>query len=108
MAGICRTSGVKTASAVITSTRAMLTSLHITSNNDAAGSAGLVTIKVFNSNSASLGGKTEVARYLHSQADQTDIRNMEYDMHNVICDEGIYLQITNTGGASAAVSVEFS
>ena len=92
MGSVCRSSGVLTASAIVSSDRALLTSIHATEVGGAA-----ATVKVFDGTDNT--GK-EVARITLS-ANQT----IEFDMHNVICSNGIYFEET-TG--AAAVSVEFA
>ena len=88
----CNSSGVKTASALITSERCKLVSVH------ASGFTNTGTIKIFNNNAAS---GTEIMRMSFDASKQVA---MEYDMHGVIADNGLYLEITGT----AAVSVEFA
>ena len=88
----CRSSGVLTGSDIVTRDRALLTSIHAT---EVGGSAA--TVKIFDGTSNS--GK-EVAR-ITLTANQT----IEFDMHNVICENGIYFE--EFAGA-VAVSVEFA
>ena len=92
MGQVCRSSGVLTASGIVTRSRALLTSIHAT---EVGGSAA--TIKIFDGTSNS--GK-EVAR-ITLTANQT----IEFDMHNVVCSDGIYFEETS---GSSAVSVEFA
>jgi len=94
-AGGCRTSGVLTASAVVTKGRALLVSVHACE----VGGTTPVTIKIYDGTSSS--GK-EIAR-LNIAAGQT----IEFDMHGVICDNGIYFEEVAAGGDSA-VSIEFA
>ena len=88
----CRSSGVLTSSAVVSSDRALLISIHAT---EVAGSAA--TIKIWDNTAAS--GK-EVAR-ITLAANQT----IEFDMHGVLCTNGIYFE---EDAGSVAVSVEFA
>ncbi len=92
MGTVCRSSGVLTSSGIVSNSRALLTSIHAT---EVGGSAA--TIKIFDGTSNS--GK-EVARITLS-ANQT----IEFDMHNVICTDGIFFE--EVSGA-VAVSVEFA
>lgn len=105
MGTTCRTSGVLSASTVVATSRSLLTSLHFVAITDGT---NRVTIKVFDSDSATVSGKTEVARFIYHENNNTPGGSFEYDMHNVICENGIYLQITAGGSSSAAVSVEFA
>tara|TARA_R100001591_G_scaffold106360_1_gene114709 strand:+ start:231 stop:515 length:285 start_codon:yes stop_codon:yes gene_type:complete len=89
----CRSSGVLTSSAVVSSDRALLISIHAT---EVAGSAA--TVKIWDNASAASG--KEVARITLS-ANQT----IEFDMHGVLCTNGIYFE---EDAGSVAVSVEFA
>ena len=101
MAGIggCRSSGVLGASAIVSKDNAKLVSIHaaITIASNAA-----VTVKVFNGTDNT---GTEVARIFHSV---TGHYNLEYDMHGVLCRNGIFLEVTEAGSSTANVSVEFN
>lgn len=88
----CNSSGVKTSSAVISNDRCKLVSVH------ASGFSSTGTIKIFNNTAAS---GTELVRISFDASKQVA---MEFDMHGVIADGGLYLEITGT----AAVSVEFA
>jgi hypothetical protein len=88
----CRSSGVLTSSAVVSSDRALLISIHAT---EVAGSAA--TVKIWDNTAAS--GK-EVAR-ITLAANQT----IEFDMHGVLCTNGIYFE---EDAGSVAVSIEFA
>ena len=88
----CNSSGVKTASAVISHDRCKLISVH------ASGFSSTGTIKIFNNTAAS---GTELVRLAFDASKQVAV---EYDMHGVIANGGLYLEITGT----AAVSVEFA
>jgi len=105
MGTTCRTSGVLSASTVVATSRSLITSIHFVAITDGT---NRVTIKVFDSDSATVSGKTEVARFIYHENNATPGGAFEYDMHNVICENGIYLQITAGGTSSAAVSVEFA
>ena len=87
----CRSSGVKTASTLIVSGQAKLISIHACS-----GGAPTV-IKVYDNTAAS--GK-EVAR-LSMQTDSI----VEFDMHGVLCMNGIYLE---EASGVMEVSIEFA
>lgn len=91
----CRTSGVLTASAVVTSGHALLISIHACE----VGGSSPVVVKIYDGTSAS--GK-EIAR-LNIAANQT----IEFDMHGVMCKNGIYFEEVAAGGDSA-VSIEFA
>jgi len=88
----CNSSGVKTASTVISKDRCKLISVH------ASGFSSTGTIKIFNNTAAS---GTELVRLSFDASKQVAA---EYDMHGVIANGGLYLEITGT----AAVSVEFA
>jgi len=89
----CNSSGVKTSSAVISNDRCKLVSVH------ASGFSSTGTIKIFNNTAAS---GTELVRIAYDASKQVAI---EFDMHGVIANGGLYLEI---GGGGAAVSVEFA
>ena len=105
MGGVCRTSGVISSSTVVSKVRSLLTSLHIVATHDGAND---VTIKIWDSNNTTTTSKTEITRFVYSASDPALTKSIEYDMHNVVCDNGIYVQITAGGSSSAALSVEFS
>jgi len=88
----CRSSGVKTADALIVRGQAKLISIHACSVGAPA------TIKVFDGTDNS--GK-EIARIILGQPDLV----MEFDMHGVLCTDGIFLE--EVSGAMAC-SVEFA
>ena len=87
----CRTSGVLTASAVVARHQCKLISIHAT---ETAGA--LAQIKVFDGTDNS---GLEVARIILT-AGQT----LEFDMHGVICKDGLYFE--EVSGA-VACSIEF-
>jgi len=102
-----RSSGVLSASAVVSSSRCRLMSIHAVLTGTKP-----TTIKVFDNASAASG--TELARMIVATADPTDPAArvsptmMEYDMHGVLASNGLYLSISSGAGEGAAVSVEFS
>jgi hypothetical protein len=113
MAGpACRTSGVLTASAVVSSERTKLISVHMSvmiihADNVAA-------ISIYDSGTATTSGKTEIVRFNLANAGRTasDTFIFEADMHGVIAIEGLYCVITaaTTGGSVpiVAASIEFA
>jgi len=90
----CNSSGVKTASTVISNDRCKLISVHASGFNSTG------TIKVFNNTAAS---GTELVRIAYDASKQVAI---EFDMHGVIANGGLYLELSGSG--SCAVSVEFA
>lgn len=92
----CRSSGVLTASSVISSERCKLISIHCQVTG-----AGPTTVKVYDNTAAS--GK-ELLRIILVP----DSSAIEFDMHGVISSNGLYLDISTGGGAGAAVSVEYN
>ena len=97
---VCRSSGVLGSSGIVNSEQSLLISIHA---NLIVVSNALVTVKVFDGTSAS---GTEVARITHSV---TGHYNIEYDMHGVLCRNGIFIEIDESAGSSTAeVSVEFA
>ena len=92
----CRSSGIKTASAVINAGRTKLISIH-----GACTGIAPTTIKVFDNASAASG--TELARMILAPE-----ASLEFDMHGVLALNGLYLDIGTGGGQGAAVSVEFA
>ena len=95
----CRSSGVLTASAVVNAGRCKLVSIHV--QNTGAGAA--TTVKLFDNASAASG--TELTRLI---VDPQFAAPAEFDMHGVICLNGLYLEISTGAGTGAAVSVEFA
>lgn len=96
----CRSSGVKTASAVVFAGQVRLISIHATHIGTVSNTS---TIKVFDNASAASG--TELARMVLGGSGSKTPLAMEFDMHGVLAVNGLYLQIT---GESSAVSVEFN
>jgi len=95
----CRSSGVLTASSVITSERCKLISVHAQATSSAP-----TTVKVFDNTAAS--GK-ELVRIIVAPAPESPAA-IEFDMHGVIATNGLYLDISTGAGTGAAVSVEFN
>ena len=102
-----RSSGVLSASAVVSSSRCRLMSMHAVLTGTKP-----TTIRVFDNASAASG--TELARMIVAQTDPADPaartgpEMMEYDMHGVLATNGLYLSISSGTGEGAAVSVEFN
>ncbi len=94
----CRSSGVLTASAVVNAGRCKLVSIHV--QNTGAGAA--TTIKLFDNASAASG--TELTRLIV----EPGMAPIEFDLHGVICLNGLYLEISTGAGTGAAASVEFA
>ena len=99
--GTCCTSGVRTADAIIHKGRCKLVSIHASTVT-----SGTFTVKVFDSadNDPSSAGEIEVARLQIHAIDANKGQSMEYDMHGVVCQNGIFVDITGTG----AYSIEFA
>tara|TARA_R100001510_G_C7626386_1_gene186178 strand:+ start:601 stop:900 length:300 start_codon:yes stop_codon:yes gene_type:complete len=94
----CNSSGVLSTSTVVAKHHAKIMSVHATSTANA-----LFTVKIWDSDSASVSGKKEVAR-LELHAGGT-AQTIEQDLHGVLVANGIYAQIaTGTG----TVSVNFA
>ena len=93
----CRSSGVLTASAIVSGERCKLISVHaqLTGTNP-------TLVRIFDNTAAS--GK-ELAR-INLVTSKTD--TIEFDMHGVIATIGLYIDIATGTGTGAAVSVEFS
>jgi hypothetical protein len=113
MAGpACRSSGVLTASAVVSSEKTKLISVHlslIVNHGD-----NIVVVQIYDAGTATTSGKTELVRFNLANEDRTikDTYVFEADMHGVIASEGLYCVITSAsasgGPAVAAVSIEFA
>ena len=86
--------GIQTATSVVSSARCKLESIHAT---NASGSA--ITLNIWDSGTATDSSKVEVARMVLPANS-----NLEYDMHGRIMAEGIYVVVS----ASCAYSVEYS
>jgi len=96
----CRSSGVLTASAVVSAERCKLISIHAQITGGAA-----TLVRVFDNSSAASG--KELAR-INLEAPPASPATIEFDMHGVIASNGLYLDIATGGGTGAAVSVEFA
>jgi hypothetical protein len=97
--GGCRSSGVLGASAIISPDSAKLIGLHL-SIKVVGGNA--VTVKAFDGTDNS---GLELCRFYSAT---TGTYNLEYDMHGVMCPNGIFLEITEGGTSEAFVSVEYN
>ena len=103
----CRSSGVLTASAVVSTERCKLISIHACYT----GTTGVTTVKVFDNIAAS--GK-ELSRIIlqspHAGGGEFKPSStmLEFDLHGVIASNGLYLEISTGAGTGAAVSVEFA
>ena len=109
----CRSSGVLTASAVVSAERCKLISLHMGCTIGHADNMAFV--QIYDSGIATTSGKTELARFSLANGDRAanDSYVFEADMHGVIASEGLYLVITGTspgGNTDPTVysSVEFA
>lgn len=109
----CRSSGVLTATAVVSAERCKLISLHMGCTIGHADN--LAFIQVYDSGTATTSGKTELARFslANGDRDANDSYVFEADMHGVIALEGLYVVITATSpGANSGpivyTSVEFA
>tara|TARA_Y100001972_G_scaffold102893_1_gene128766 strand:- start:1818 stop:2111 length:294 start_codon:yes stop_codon:yes gene_type:complete len=94
----CRSSGVLTASAVVSAERCKLVSIHaqLTGTNP-------TLVRVFDNSSAASGKELARINLVTSKVD-----TIEFDMHGVIASNGLYLDIATGTGIGAAVSVEFA
>ena len=102
----CRSSGVLAVSSIVSGNRCRMVSVHVSCVADAQDT---FTLKIYDSKDATLTGNTELARMVFSGATQT--QNVEFDMHNVLCIEGLYAQVTQVGSTPTsyiAYSVEFN
>lgn len=96
---VCRSSGVLGSSAIVNREQSLLISIHA---NLVIVSNSAVTVKVFDGTDNT---GTEIARIHNTTTGQY---NIEYDMHGVLCRNGIFLEITEAGSSTAEVSVEFA
>ena len=96
----CLSSGVFSASKLVSSQRTKLVSIHVTSNASAAN-----VIKVFDSSDASASGDVEIVR-INTRSDNsgTNVFNQEYDMHGVVAAKGLYVEITGSGTSHVTVT----
>ena len=99
--GTCFSSGVRTADAIIHKGRCKL--FYILASTV---TYFTFTFKVFDSadNDPSSAGEIEVARLQISSTGATNWQSLEYDMHGVVCQNGIFVDVTGTG----AYSIEFA
>ena len=97
--GGCRSSGVLGESAIITPDSAKLIGVHLNIKVEAN---KLVTVKVFDGTDNS---GLELCRVTQTT---TGHYNLEFDMHGVMCSNGIFLEITETNTSEAFVSVEYN
>ena len=109
----CRSSGVLTASAVVSAERCKLVSVHMGCTISHADN--LCVVQIYDSGTATTTNKTELARFSLANGDRAanDSYVFEADMHGVIASEGLYLVITGTspgGNTDPTVysSVEFA
>lgn len=102
----CRSSGVLTASAVVSVERCKLMSIHA----QYTGTTGITTVKLFDNTAASGKELVRIILQAPNPADPALYNNstFEFDMHGVIASNGLYLEISTGAGTGAAVSVEFS
>lgn len=96
----CRSSGVLTSSAVISSSRCKLVSIHLQLTG-----AAPTTVRVFD-NDTSATGKELSRTILVPPPESSGI--VELDLHGIIASNGLYLDISTGGGHGAAVSVEYN
>ena len=95
----CRSSGVLGASKLIVTGRTKLVSIHaalFVTGGDA------VTINVFDGTDNT---GTKIAMIAHST---NGYYNLEYDMHGVLCNTGLFLEVAEAGSSTVNVSVEFN
>lgn len=101
--GGCRTSFVQSASKMISVGQCRLVSIHAVLTGSSA-----TTIKVYDTaTSVGASAGNEMARIiLRATPDSPSM--IEFDMHGVLANNGLYLEISSGSGEGAAVSVEFS
>tara|TARA_A100001391_G_scaffold73075_2_gene46927 strand:- start:6453 stop:6752 length:300 start_codon:yes stop_codon:yes gene_type:complete len=92
----CTTSGVISASKVVSSDRTKLISIYATSTSNA-----LFTVKIWDSANSTTTSKKEVAR-LNLHAGGT-AQTIEYDFHGAILAQGLYVEFS-TGSGSVTVN----
>jgi len=85
------TSGVLTASSLVSSARCKLVSVHIATTTNA-----LFTVKIWDSANSTISGKKEVLR-LHLHAGGT-AGGIEQDMHGAILAQGCYVEFDAGAG----------
>tara|TARA_R100001510_G_C7583630_1_gene155733 strand:+ start:91 stop:390 length:300 start_codon:yes stop_codon:yes gene_type:complete len=95
----CRSSGVLGASKLIVTGRTKLVSIHaalFVTGGDA------VSINVYDGLDNT---GTKIAMIAHST---NGYYNLEYDMHGVLCNTGLFLEVAEAGSSTVNVSVEFN
>jgi len=100
----CATSGIKTTDGVISASRCKLMSIHVSVTSN-SGTAALSTLQLYDN--ASAGSGTEISR-INLLASNTSPQNIEFDMHGVLCANGLYADVTAGSGCIVAYSVEFA
>jgi hypothetical protein len=105
----CATTGVKVADGsdddiVLVSSRCKLMSIHVTVTSSNS-SAALSTLKFYDNASAASG--TEISR-LNLLASSTSPQTIEFDMHGVLCANGLFVDVTVGSNCTVAYSVEFA
>ena len=98
------TSGIKsTTNQLIYTGRAKLKSIHLSAVSSNA--AGHATVKIFDGTSAS---GIEISR-ISTQVIAGGSNSIEFDMHGVICNTGLFTTLATVGtGVTAAYSVEYA
>ena len=95
----CRSSGIlASATNAVAKGQCKLVSIHAVATDTAA-----TTIRVFDNASAASG--TEVARIIVG-GDYPS--TLEFDMHGVICNNGLFATISSGTNEGAAITIEFS
>ena len=89
----CRSSGGQTSSALVHTGLCKLISVHLSNSHG----SNATTLIVYDNNAAS---GTIVAKMILGAG-----LNLEYDMHGVRCDNGLYLSLS---GGTALATVEFA
>tara|TARA_R100001230_G_C5639203_1_gene145603 strand:- start:304 stop:603 length:300 start_codon:yes stop_codon:yes gene_type:complete len=95
----CRSSGVLGASKLIVTGRTKLVSVHaalFVTGGDA------VTINVYDGTDNT---GTKIAMIKQST---NGYYNLEYDMHGVLCNTGLFLEVIEAGSSTVNVSIEFN
>lgn len=95
----CRSSGVLGASKLIVTGRTKLVSVHaalFVTGGDA------VTINVFD------GTDNTGTKIAMISSATNGYHNLEYDMHGVLCNTGLFLEVAEAGSSTVNVSVEFN
>ena len=103
MADTCRSSGVLVASAVVAAHQCRLKSLHLTGF---AGASDVITVQIYDSKDSTLTNNTELVRIIFDGMSGT--LNLEYDMHGVLCNTGLFLEVAEAGSSTVNVSIEFA